>query len=470
MAKIMLVEDDNNLREIYEARLEAEGYDIVSASDGEEALVLAKSEKPDLVISDVMMPKISGFEMLDILRNTDGLKDVKVIMLTALGQAEDKSRADALGADQYLVKSQVTLEDIIKSTHHLLDDPTDEPAPVIPAAEAAAPAPAATTPAAPTTAAPATDTTPVATPAADATVPTATVPVVAAPDATPPAEPVVPATLPEPVAITPVATAEPAVTPEVAAESAPAEVTPETVAAGTDALSGVDTQTTAEEEAAMEAQIQSFIQPAAEAPGETPVVEPPAESEAEPTPEPSETSSTPEVPASVSEAPAAEPAADTTAEATTASHDQVMASAVDSLVADTTAQQKPSEVTAVEVAPPAPTAEAPAPATANPDGAPQTAETHEPVTAVAGTGADNSDAVTVAHKKVIAPINDPTKKTDLNQLLAKEEALVAITPPVATAVVNPQAAAAAPASTTTSIPVVEAPDSNDGLDPNVVAL
>ena len=95
MAKILLVEDDNNLREIYEARLQAEGYTIVSAKDGEEALVVAKAEKPDLVISDVMMPKISGFEMLDILRNTPGLKETKVIMLTALGQAEDQSSANA---------------------------------------------------------------------------------------------------------------------------------------------------------------------------------------------------------------------------------------------------------------------------------------------------------------------------------------------------------------------------------------
>ena len=93
MAKILLVEDDNNLREIYEARLQAEGYQIVSANDGEAALVVAKNEKPDLVISDVMMPKISGFEMLDILRNTEGLKDVKVIMLTALGQNDDQQRA-----------------------------------------------------------------------------------------------------------------------------------------------------------------------------------------------------------------------------------------------------------------------------------------------------------------------------------------------------------------------------------------
>ena len=69
MAKIMLVEDDNNLREIYGARLLAEGHEIVSAKDGEEALAIAVKEKPELIISDVMMPKISGFDMLDILRN-----------------------------------------------------------------------------------------------------------------------------------------------------------------------------------------------------------------------------------------------------------------------------------------------------------------------------------------------------------------------------------------------------------------
>src|SRR3954462_2311985 len=120
MTKIMLVEDDNNLREIYEARLSAEGYEIVSAPNGEAALAIASKEDPDLIISDVMMPKISGFEMLDILRNTEEMKHTPVIMLTALGQAEDKTRADSLGADRYLVKSQVTLEDIVKVAQDLL--------------------------------------------------------------------------------------------------------------------------------------------------------------------------------------------------------------------------------------------------------------------------------------------------------------------------------------------------------------
>lgn len=123
--KILLVEDDTNLREIYGARLQAEGYDIVSAPDGENALAIAVKEKPDLIISDVMMPKVSGFDMLDILRNAPETKDTKIIMMTALSQAEDKARADKLGADMYLVKSQVTLEDVTKAVHQILDDPSD---------------------------------------------------------------------------------------------------------------------------------------------------------------------------------------------------------------------------------------------------------------------------------------------------------------------------------------------------------
>jgi DNA-binding response OmpR family regulator len=139
MATILLVEDDNNLREIYEARLKAEGYDIASAHDGEEALVVAKEKKPNLIIADVMMPKISGFEMLDILRNTAGLQDVKIIMLTALGQVEDQQKATSLGADRYLVKSQVTLEDIVNAARELLETPDGDEQPT--PSDAAVPTP-----------------------------------------------------------------------------------------------------------------------------------------------------------------------------------------------------------------------------------------------------------------------------------------------------------------------------------------
>ena len=115
MSKILLVEDDTNLREIYSARFMAEAYDVITASDGEEALATAVRERPDLIILDVMMPKISGFDVLDILRSTPETKDTKVIMMTALSQDTDKQRGESLGVNQYLIKSQVTLEDVVNA-------------------------------------------------------------------------------------------------------------------------------------------------------------------------------------------------------------------------------------------------------------------------------------------------------------------------------------------------------------------
>ena len=149
MTKILLVEDDKSLREIYGVRLLAEGYDIVSAGDGEEALAMAIKERPALIVSDVMMPKISGFDMLDILRSTTETRDVKVIMMTALSSEDQRQRGEALGADRYLVKSQVGIEDVVRTVHEVLGD-APEPTPVAPK-PAAEPAAANAPLAAPTT-------------------------------------------------------------------------------------------------------------------------------------------------------------------------------------------------------------------------------------------------------------------------------------------------------------------------------
>lgn len=123
MAKVLLVEDDNNLREIFDLRLQADGYTTLSAGDGEEALVIAMKEKPDLIIADVMMPKMSGFEMLENLRAAPEMAKTKVIMMTALGQAEDQARGAKLGVVKYLVKSQVTLEDFARVVREVLGTP-----------------------------------------------------------------------------------------------------------------------------------------------------------------------------------------------------------------------------------------------------------------------------------------------------------------------------------------------------------
>lgn len=111
---ILLVEDDDRLAAVYESRLEAEGFFVKRVSNGEDALSAALQVKPDLVLLDVMMPKVSGFDVLDILRNTPETSELKVIMLTALSQDSDKERAQALGVDDYLVKSQVVIADVVE--------------------------------------------------------------------------------------------------------------------------------------------------------------------------------------------------------------------------------------------------------------------------------------------------------------------------------------------------------------------
>ena len=122
LKRILLVEDDDALANVYVTRLQAENFDVRRVANGEDALATALSYKPDLVVLDVMMPKVSGFDVLDILRNTPETANLKIIMLTALSQDSDKQRAESLGADDYLVKSQVVIADVIeKIRQHLAE-------------------------------------------------------------------------------------------------------------------------------------------------------------------------------------------------------------------------------------------------------------------------------------------------------------------------------------------------------------
>ena len=118
--KILLVEDDMALSAVYRSRLEIEGFDVREANNGEDALSATVEYRPDLILLDVMMPKISGFDVLDILRTTPETANVRIIMLTALSQPKDKERAESLGVDDYLVKSQVVIGDVVaRVKHHL---------------------------------------------------------------------------------------------------------------------------------------------------------------------------------------------------------------------------------------------------------------------------------------------------------------------------------------------------------------
>ena len=121
--KILLVEDDTTLAQVYRSRLELEGFETKEVNNGEDALSAIQEFKPDLVLLDAMMPKISGFDVLDIIRNTPATANTRVIMLTALSQPKDKERAENLGVDEYLVKSQVVIGDVIARVRHHLGLP-----------------------------------------------------------------------------------------------------------------------------------------------------------------------------------------------------------------------------------------------------------------------------------------------------------------------------------------------------------
>jgi DNA-binding response OmpR family regulator len=118
--KILLVEDDDALASVYTTRFDAEGFMVKRVPNGEDALAATLEFRPDIILLDVMMPKVSGFDVLDILRNTPDTANIRVIMLTALSQDSDRQRAKDLGVDDYLVKSQVVIADVVdKVRQHL---------------------------------------------------------------------------------------------------------------------------------------------------------------------------------------------------------------------------------------------------------------------------------------------------------------------------------------------------------------
>ena len=124
--KILLVEDDEALADVYKSRLDIEGFETQWVGNGEDALATALKFKPDLILLDVMMPRISGFDVLDIIRNTPETANMHVIMLTALSQPKDKERAETLGVDDYLVKSQVVIGDVIERVRYHLGVKSDQ--------------------------------------------------------------------------------------------------------------------------------------------------------------------------------------------------------------------------------------------------------------------------------------------------------------------------------------------------------
>jgi two-component system, OmpR family, alkaline phosphatase synthesis response regulator PhoP len=118
--KILIVEDDQFLLKIYDVKFKKEGYDVMLAEDGDLAIELAKSSKPDLILLDLILPKKDGFDVLKELKSDAGLKDIPVIVLTNLGQDEDAKKGMELGADDYVIKANTSIDDVVEKAEAIL--------------------------------------------------------------------------------------------------------------------------------------------------------------------------------------------------------------------------------------------------------------------------------------------------------------------------------------------------------------
>jgi DNA-binding response OmpR family regulator len=119
--KVLIVDDDAFLSGIYATKLEIDGFLVSTARDGEEGLKAAMKDKPDLILLDVLMPKLDGFEVLKKLKSDPDLKAVPVIMLTNLGQKEDIEKGIQDGAADYLIKAHFVPAEAVEKIKKVLN-------------------------------------------------------------------------------------------------------------------------------------------------------------------------------------------------------------------------------------------------------------------------------------------------------------------------------------------------------------
>jgi len=126
MAKILLIEDDKFLRELIIQKLGKEGYDVTEAPEGEAGLAKMKEDKPDLVLLDLILPGIDGFEVLSRMKKDPDLAQISVIILSNLGQRDDMQKGIALGAKDYLIKAHFTPGEIVEKIKATLQAPKEQ--------------------------------------------------------------------------------------------------------------------------------------------------------------------------------------------------------------------------------------------------------------------------------------------------------------------------------------------------------
>lgn len=118
--KILLVEDDQFLIDIYTTKLKEAGFEVEVAQDGEEVLAKIKEQKPDLMLLDIVLPQLNGWEIMEKLKQDQGLKGLKVIILSNLGQKGEVEKGLKMGAVRYLIKAQHTPKQVVEEIKEVL--------------------------------------------------------------------------------------------------------------------------------------------------------------------------------------------------------------------------------------------------------------------------------------------------------------------------------------------------------------
>jgi DNA-binding response OmpR family regulator len=131
MAKLLVVEDDPFLSSLLKVRLNTEGFTVLYAADGEAALTLLRGEKPDLMLMDLILPKKSGFEVMEAIQGDPQLNHVPIIIISNLGQDSDIARGKELGAVAYFVKAKTSIDFLVEQTKNYIQQLSQKPTPTV---------------------------------------------------------------------------------------------------------------------------------------------------------------------------------------------------------------------------------------------------------------------------------------------------------------------------------------------------